>query len=211
VKRLWAIVPLLLFALPARADVRVDDPERFHQDGLTYMREEKWNLAVEQLQKSIAAKADDFRVWIDLGDALVVDPRGVRYGSHDRNVKAAEAYRKAIDLNPSSARAWNNLAWMWAKSSDSSKSELDEALKAAERAKEIEPTKTGYLDTLAEVHYARKEYADAVGTIQEALDQSPDDEYLQKQLDRFRSAADAPPPTPTPKKKASSKTAKRTP
>ena len=60
-----------LLAVPALADVKVEDPDEYYQLARDYMAEEKWNLAVEQLEKSLAIKNDDYRVWIDLGDALV--------------------------------------------------------------------------------------------------------------------------------------------
>ncbi len=189
----------LLLGLTLLGDVKVEDPARYHEQGLQYMEDEKWNLAVEQLQKSIEVRNDDWRVWIDLGDALVVDPRGVRYGSKDRNEKARQAYNRAADLNPASARAWNNLAWLAAKTG----LHLDEALTAATRAVEIDSTQAGYLDTLAEVHFARGEVASAAETIERARVLEPDDAYLARQLRRFQKALAegnaTPIPTATPK------------
>lgn len=174
----------LLLGLTLLGDVRVEDPSRYHEQGLLYMEEEKWNLAVEQLQKSIDIRNDDWRVWIDLGDALVVDPRGVRYGNKDRNEKARQAYTRATTLNPASARAWNNLAWLAAKTG----LHLDEALAAATRAVEIDATQAGYLDTLAEVQFARGEVASAAATIERARVLEPDDGYLARQSRRFQQA-----------------------
>lgn len=199
-------LPLLLLLLllaasaPARADVKVEDPIQHYEAARDYMREEKWNLAVEQLEKSLAIKNDDFRVWIDLGDALCVDARGVRYGTPERNERAAGAYRRATELNPGSARAWNNLAWLRAKT----KTAMDEALAAAKRAIEIDGGRAGYQDTLAEVYFVRGELPLALRAIRRALELQPGDDYYMKQLARFEAAAQAaqaaPPPKPRPKK-----------
>ena len=196
------VLPLLLLLLagatPAVADVKVEDPDFYYQAGREYMREEKWNLAVEQLEKSLAIKNDDFRVWIDLGDALCVDARGVRYGTPERNERAAAAYRRATEINPGSARAWNNLAWLRAKT----KVSMDEALAAAKRAIEIDDGRAGYLDTLAEVHFVRGEIPLALRAIRRALELQPGDDYYRKQLERFQAAselAEIEPPPPAPK------------
>ena len=199
----FAALFLLLAPAIARADVKVDDYAEYAKQGRRYMVEEKWNLAVEQLEKAVAAKNDDDKVWTDLGDALAVDPRGVRFGSAPQNERAAAAYRRATQLNPGSGRAWNNLAWLRAKT----KTAPDEALEAGKRAVELDEGRAGYLDTLAEVYYARGEIGQAVDTADKARALEPADEYLQKQYERFLAATSDPTPTPTPK--PSKKPAKR--
>lgn len=201
---------LLLIAPAALADVKVEDPSIYYEAARDYMRDEKWNLAVEQLEKSLAIKNDDFRVWIDLGDALCVDARGVRYGTPERNERAAKSYRRATELNPGSARAWNNLAWLRAKT----KTAPDEALGAAHRAIEIDGARASYQDTLAEVHFVRGEMPLALRAIRRALELEPDHEYYAKQLARFLAATDSlpaatPSPKVTPKKPGSKKPAKK--
>ena len=197
-----ALALLLLIAPPAFADVKVEDPDYYYQLAREYMAAEKWNLAVENLEKSLAIKNDDYRVWIDLGDALVVDARGVRYGTPERNEKAAAAYRKAVEINPGSARAWNNLAWLRAKT----KTALDEALAAAKRAIEIDGERASYQDTIAEVYFVRGEMPLALRSIKRALELEPGDDYYQRQLVRFQDAvADGSAPTPAPKATATPK------
>lgn len=166
------------------ADVKVEDPDESAERGRLYMREEKWNLAVEQLERSLAIRNDDYRVWIDLGDALCVDARGVRFGTPERNERAARAYRRALELNPASARGWNNLAWLLART----RAHLDEALVAAKRAVEIDDARASYQDTLAEVHFVRGERDAAVTAIDRALELEPADEYYKKQRERFEAA-----------------------
>ena len=171
----------------ARADVKVEDPGRSFEQGLRYMADEKWNLAVEQLEHSIAIKNDDARVWLALGDALVVDPRGVRYASADRNERAAAAYLRSVDLDPTSSAAWNNLAWLRAKT----RTDLDQGLAAARRAVEINES-AGHLDTLAEVHHARGEHREALAVIEQALETEAGNEYFERQRARFAEALASP-------------------
>lgn len=191
--RKWIRLAALSFAPAlASADVKVEDPKESAELGRAYMREEKWNLAVEQLEKSVAIKADDYRVWTDLADALCVDARGVRFGTPERNERAAAAYVRALKLNPVYSRAWNNYAWMLAKT----RVRLDEALAFAKRAVEIDDSRASYLDTLAEVYFVRGEVADAVRVIRRARELSPEDDYFRKQLERFESALATATPAP---------------
>ena len=64
---------------------------------------------------------------------------------------------------------------------------LEEALKAAERAVQLEPRNTEILDTLAEVHYRSGNPAKAIEVESQALSYSPTDQYLKDQLNRFKS------------------------
>ena len=46
----------------------------------------------------------------------------------------------------------------------------------------------GYLDTLAELYYARGEFDNAIAIGQEALDKEPGDEYFTDQVNKFKAA-----------------------
>jgi Flp pilus assembly protein TadD len=69
-------------------------------------------------------------------------------------------------LAPNDARAYNNLAWMYAEE----KKNLDEALTLARRATELAPNSASVLDTLGWVHYARGSYAEAESVLRKAAD-----------------------------------------
>jgi len=62
---------------------------------------------------------------------------------------------------------------------------LDDALKAAERAAAIEPKSTDILDTLAEVHYRMGNAKQAIAVGRRALALKPDSPYLKGQIERF--------------------------
>ena len=93
-------------------------------------------------------------------------------------------YKEYADRHPDSAPAANSFAWFCA----SRKVGLDAALPVALRAVELSKRDSGYLDTLAELYYAREEYDKAIEIGREALDKEPDDTYLKDQLDKFRKA-----------------------
>jgi len=85
---------------------------------------------------------------------------------------------------PNRANAHNNMAW----TASQCGRKLDEALVSAKRAVALAPTLHAYLDTLASVHYARKEYAEAVTWEEECLRLNPRSPFTIWQLAKFRTA-----------------------
>jgi uncharacterized Ntn-hydrolase superfamily protein len=63
---------------------------------------------------------------------------------------------------------------------------LEDALRAAQRAVDMEPKSTEILDTLAEVYFRLSRKEEALETIRRALSLSPDDAYLLGQEKRMR-------------------------
>ena len=66
--------------------------------------------------------------------------------------------------------------------------ELDAALAHAKRAVELQPTNTASLDTLAEAHFQRGEFAEAISVMQRCAELEPDEPRHKEQLERFRKA-----------------------
>lgn len=87
---------------------------------------------------------------------------------------------------PLSALHHNNLAWMAARCNR----QLDEALRLARRAVELNPSSAAYLDTLAEVSYRLGQVEDAIGYEQRCVELEPDSPHYAAQLNRFRAAGD---------------------
>jgi tetratricopeptide (TPR) repeat protein len=85
---------------------------------------------------------------------------------------------------PRSARFSNAVAWV----SGTCKRNLDEALVAAQRTMELSPNNPNYLDTLAEVHHARGEHAEAIATQRRVVEMSPQPLFRER-LKRFEEAA----------------------
>jgi tetratricopeptide (TPR) repeat protein len=82
---------------------------------------------------------------------------------------------------PDSAMLNNNLAWLAARCNR----RLDDALRHAQRAVELEPN-AAHLDTLAEVHFRRGDRERAVEYSEQAVALDPRNQTLRSQLDRFR-------------------------
>ncbi|HZT82014.1 MAG TPA: hypothetical protein VFA26_17440 [Gemmataceae bacterium] len=89
-----------------------------------------------------------------------------------------EALRKA---HPNSAWCHNALAWLAA----GCRRQLDEALRQAQKAVELEPDQAGYLDTLAEVHFQRGEKEKALAAMKKCVELEPKNETFRKRLKRI--------------------------
>jgi tetratricopeptide (TPR) repeat protein len=77
------------------------------------------------------------------------------------------AYKSAIAVDPSNAFALNNLAYAL------EPTDLDEALRLAERAVEIAPDNAAAQDTLGGIYYRKQMYGTAVDHLKAAVDREP--------------------------------------
>lgn len=111
--------------------------------------------ALDRLEKAVVLNAGAPDAWLNLALARVAlgDTAG-----------AIAAYRRVVDLGPGDAGAHNDLAWFLALTGGP----LDEALRHAERAVEMEPSGGNY-DTLAEVLYRSGRIDEARRAWREAL------------------------------------------
>ncbi len=112
--------------------------------------------------------ADSLRAIVEENDTKQWDGNIDRYSMHRQNV----------------ARALNELAWLAANTGG----DLDEALKYATRAVEIWPTQSAYIDTLARVHFGRKEYSKAIELQTRAIALEPQDRQMQRVLEQYKEA-----------------------
>ncbi len=101
---------------------------------------------------------------------------------------AAEAYRRAIALNPRDHGSYNNLAWLYAIQGI----RLKEAQRLSLRSLQQAPDSPTYLDTFAEILYRTAQYERAIEVIRHAISLAPEDpalrDHLQDQLDKFMAA-----------------------
>jgi tetratricopeptide (TPR) repeat protein len=79
---------------------------------------------------------------------------------------AIENYRQALDKDPNTAYAANNLAWMYA---DLGKGNLDEAVRLAQGVVQKNPNIAGFLDTLGWVYYKKNLHSAAVDQFRKAV------------------------------------------
>lgn len=88
-----------------------------------------------------------------------------------RYVKAAELFRKSIELDPSNAaRSYNYLGYMWVERNEN----LDEAGQLIRRALDLEPGNGAYLDSLGWLLYKQGKYQEALVELQRAAEALPE-------------------------------------
>ncbi len=98
--------------------------------------------------------------------------------------KTRQLAEEACQVFPNSAMAHNNLAWLDARS----RRYLDQAQEHAESAVRLKPGTAAYLDTLAEVYFAKGDRAKALELSDQAVKLTPDDKELLGQRARFENA-----------------------
>jgi Flp pilus assembly protein TadD len=97
--------------------------------------------------------------------------------------KAVAASRQMIEEFPDDPTAYNQLAWLIG----NTEGDFDEAIRLSLKSVELKHA-GGYLDTLAHCYYAKKDYAKAVTTQEEAAKLEPHSHLIRKQLQVFRDA-----------------------
>jgi tetratricopeptide (TPR) repeat protein len=80
-----------------------------------------------------------------------------------------DAYSKVIELDPSSIKAHNNLAWLHA---TQKQGKVDVALKLAKKAKELSPN-PAVIDTLGWIYYLNGMYDEAVSELETSVKGAP--------------------------------------
>jgi uncharacterized Ntn-hydrolase superfamily protein len=99
--------------------------------------------------------------------------------------RVGETLDRALKRNERDASLLNGLAWNCAIHGI----HLDGALRAAQRAAQLEPRSTDILDTLAEVYYRNGNAAKAIEVETRAAAIDPKSTYLKDQIARFKSGA----------------------
>ena len=129
--------------------------------GLALVQEGKWNAAIPQFERALQLKADYADAHNNLGVALA---RQGKWGA------AIAHYERALELDPNSAEAGDNLAWLLATCSEGRFRNPAEALRRAERARELTQSRAPeVLDALAAAQAASGDYARAVASARQAV------------------------------------------
>lgn len=88
-----------------------------------------------------------------------------------RYVKAAELFKKSIELEPTSAgRSYNYLGYMWVERNEN----LDEAEQLIRRAIEMEPGNGAYIDSLGWLFFKKGKYDEALAELLKAAEALPE-------------------------------------
>jgi tetratricopeptide (TPR) repeat protein len=92
--------------------------------------------------------------------------------------KARDAYEKLVAIEPKSALALNNLAYLYSEKFQ----DLDKAAQLAERARAARPQDPFSADTLAWIYFKRGQYQRALGLLQDSLEKQPNSPEVQMHL-----------------------------
>ena len=115
----------------------------------------KYEDAKAKLQAILSADPSNLKARLWLGSIEL------KRGDHPA---AIQAFRKVLDGNPDDAEAGNDLAYELAEHT----SNLDEALKYAQRAVELAPNQTDFADTLGWILYRKGIYPSAIQYLERA-------------------------------------------
>ncbi|NJN05645.1 MAG: tetratricopeptide repeat protein, partial [Rhodobacteraceae bacterium] len=120
-----------------------------------YVHENKHTAALERLNALAARNTNDVAVWLQIAD---VHTALTNYPA------AARTYETVLAINPKSAPALNNLAWLLAEHLG----ETSRALELANRARSEMPNDPAMADTAGWVAFRNGDYPRALGLIKES-------------------------------------------
>ncbi len=130
------------------------------------------DLAQGRYQSSIARYADALR--LNPQSPLLHVKLGVAHARHRQWRAAEQMFKKATELNPKTAEAWNNLAWIEIER----KENLDDAVGWAQKAVDLEPARAANHDTLGWAYRARGELTRAAASLKRAAELDPKDPVI---------------------------------
>ena len=122
-----------------------------------YIQSKQEDRAIAQYQRIISLRPENSTPYTLIG--MLEDQR--------KNFDvAADNYRKALEKDPNSVIAANNLAWLYAVTG---KGNLDEAVRLAQGAVQKNPNVAGFIDTLGWVYYKKNLHTAAVEQLRKAV------------------------------------------
>jgi tetratricopeptide (TPR) repeat protein len=110
---------------------------------------------VEQFKKAVEKNPGDVTAQLQLGMA---------YDAIGDYVNARKQYEIVVKLNPGVGLAWNNLAYILAERFN----ELEPAVAAAAKAREIQPADPDTTDTVGWIYFRKGDYPQALNLLREA-------------------------------------------
>jgi tetratricopeptide (TPR) repeat protein len=103
---------------------------------------------------------------------------GTIYDMQNRSDLSEKHYREALDIDPKSVPAANNLAWILAERGEN----LNQALELAQRAKARFPENAAIIDTLGWVYYKKGLYDNALTEFTDAVQKLPENPVVRYHL-----------------------------
>lgn len=185
-----------LAELSKAVELYQDDPLSQHLLGLTYLAKRMYNEAAEHIEKAVLLNPRlneahvnlgvaylELQKWdmaiphfnAVLGDILYRTPEDARYnlgsayygkGDYER---AADSFKKAVEINPQYAMAYHNLGQSYDKMN-----RLDEAVEAYGKAISIEPFYVNAYYNLGLVLIRKKDKAEALKAFEKVVSLAPE-------------------------------------
>ncbi|WP_321413103.1 tetratricopeptide repeat protein [uncultured Desulfobacter sp.] len=162
-------VDLAIEELKAGAEKTKDSSVFITSLGKLYLRQGQKEEAVEKFKEALAMDPDNKLAWLTLA------------GIYERDLeyeKAIALYRDFLSRHKDAWLAANNMAFLLGKTR-TSKADLDEALKYARMALELNPDSGLVLDTLGWVNYKAGDLEQAEKNIAKAIEKLPDNLEIQ--------------------------------
>jgi len=122
-----------------------------------YIQSKQEDRAIAQYQKIISLRPENSTAYVLVG---ILEDQRKNYDA------AADNYRKALEKDPNSMIAANNLAWLYA---TTGKGNIDEAMRLAQGVVQKNPNIAGFIDTLGWVYYKKGIYGAAVEQLRKAV------------------------------------------
>ena len=122
-----------------------------------YLNSNQADLAIAEYQKIIAIRPENATPYTLIG---ILEYERKNYDA------AADNYRRALEKDPNSIIAANNLAWLYAVTG---RGNLDEAVRLAQGVVQKNPNVAGFLDTLGWVYYKKNLHTAAVEQLRKAV------------------------------------------
>ena len=175
-----------LFRLDRRAEavaaldglIAGGDPRGVLLAAEVYQRFDDWQRAIAILETARRA---------DPGSSELAFRLAAAYERGGRRDEAIAAFRLLIEHQPDFAPALNYLGYMYAERGES----LDEALRLARRAVDLDPGNGAYVDSLGWAHFQRREYDAARDQLERAAGLLPTDATILEHLgDVYRALGD---------------------
>jgi tetratricopeptide (TPR) repeat protein len=161
------VAALLLGGCSLPRVIVLNDPlnARQHNDlGVSYQQRNELDLALREYDRAGE---------LDSGWARPLVNSGNVHAARNDWQQAEKNYRLALRREPGNGDALNNLAWVLLQSGETAA-----ALAWAQQAVAANPREPAFLDTLAEIRIARREYSAARQSLEQALALSPAEELL---------------------------------
>jgi tetratricopeptide (TPR) repeat protein len=154
------------------------------RDNVTYLlaltdaqvKNKKYDIALDRLLKILNTEPNNSRVVFSVCNV---------YSKKRFYTAAIKFCERTIDLNPQNITVMNRLAWLYAKKGI----KIERGIELIQTVMQTNPNKAIYIDTFAELLFAKGDIVGAVKNINKAISIDPDNSYYKQQELRFKNTS----------------------